>query len=231
MPINIYKPIGITPLELIKIYKKLNNIKDKMSFAGRLDPMAHGEMILLRGEECKLQDSYCGKDKIYEFEVLYGIKTDSLDILGIPNFRVEDTIKYNPKDFIGPYEQEYPHYSSIHVKRKPLWLWAKEGRIGEIKIPKKKITIYSLDSVGSIELDNKNLIKTILKKLENLSIENRGKFRYDEIREQWLKLLIEERKFKIGKYRVKVSSGTYVRTLCDRMGGIAYDINRTNIIF
>ena len=76
MPIKIYKPIGITPLQLIKKYKRENNIKEKISFAGRLDPMAHGEMVLLKGDECKKQDSFCGKDKIYEFEILYGFTTD-----------------------------------------------------------------------------------------------------------------------------------------------------------
>ena len=39
-------------------------------------------MILLKGVECKSQNLYCGKDKIYEFNILYGFKT-SLDILGI----------------------------------------------------------------------------------------------------------------------------------------------------
>ena len=53
MPIKIYKPIGMTPVELIRNYKKENHIKERVSFAGRLDPMAHGEMVLLVGDECK----------------------------------------------------------------------------------------------------------------------------------------------------------------------------------
>ena len=50
MPVlKIYKPIGKTPLEIIKMIKK--NYKhyenSKMSYAGRLDPMAHGILIIL----------------------------------------------------------------------------------------------------------------------------------------------------------------------------------------
>ena len=66
MSIKIYKPVGMTPVELIRKYKRENNIIQKVSFAGRLDPMARGEMILLIGDECKRQDSYCGRNKIYE---------------------------------------------------------------------------------------------------------------------------------------------------------------------
>ena len=32
MPIKIYKPIGMTPVELIINYKKKNQIKEKVSF-------------------------------------------------------------------------------------------------------------------------------------------------------------------------------------------------------
>ena len=69
MPTKINKPLGFTPLELIERYKKENNISKKISFAGRLDPMAYGLMILLEGEECKKQEISCGKDKIYEFRI------------------------------------------------------------------------------------------------------------------------------------------------------------------
>ena len=48
MPHYIYKEIGETPLDLIKKLKTDSN--RKYSFAGRLDPMARGQMIILEGE-------------------------------------------------------------------------------------------------------------------------------------------------------------------------------------
>ena len=40
-------------------------------------------MIILEGLECKEQGKYCGLDKIYEFEILYGFTTDTYDILKV----------------------------------------------------------------------------------------------------------------------------------------------------
>ena len=121
MPIIINKPIGITPLELIQQYKAENSINEKMSFAGRLDPMARGVMVLLKGQECKLQESLCGRDKIYEFELLQGFETDTLDVLGIVENYNGIFSSININDFIGSFSQKYPNYSSIVVNKKPLW--------------------------------------------------------------------------------------------------------------
>ena len=92
MPIISYKNIGETPLDIVNKYRKPNC---KYSFAGRLDPMARGQMIVLEGLECKNQDKYCGLDKIYEFEILFGFSTDTYDILGI----VENYNFIEPKIF------------------------------------------------------------------------------------------------------------------------------------
>ena len=57
MIIKTYKPIGMTPLELQNIVReKFKNRKNiKMGFAGRLDPMAHGEMIFLLAKIVKFK--------------------------------------------------------------------------------------------------------------------------------------------------------------------------------
>ena len=48
---NIYKPVGISTLDTIKLlkekYPELKN--EKMTYAGRLDPMAEGALIVLAG--------------------------------------------------------------------------------------------------------------------------------------------------------------------------------------
>ena len=48
---NIYKSVGISPLDAISLlkekYPKLNG--EKMTYAGRLDPMAEGALIVLAG--------------------------------------------------------------------------------------------------------------------------------------------------------------------------------------
>ena len=67
----IYKRIGITPFELVNEAKNKYNIKEKVSYLGRLDPMAHGLMVLLVGSETKNQNKYQKLDKVYEYKVLF----------------------------------------------------------------------------------------------------------------------------------------------------------------
>lgn len=55
---KIYKPIGVTPFELVQKFKLDNKIDGKVSFSGRLDPMAHGEMVLLTGDEIQKAPIY-----------------------------------------------------------------------------------------------------------------------------------------------------------------------------
>jgi tRNA U55 pseudouridine synthase TruB len=244
MPIKIYKPVGLTPVELIRKYKKENSINEKVSFAGRLDPMAHGEMVLLQGEECKQQDSYCGRDKIYEFKILYGFHTDTLDILGISDK------KTHPKNvlidnFKGEYLQPYPLYSSktiswnfyknsvmnsVECRKIPLWKCASYCEFDESMIPVKKINIYELEKLGEEQYDNHTLLEMIVNKISLLSEEYRERFRYSNIKSLWETNLEAENMFKMEEYRTKVSSGTYIRSLCKRMGGIAYDIKRVAIL-
>jgi len=233
MPIKIFKPVGLTPLELIENYKKTNNVKQKMSFAGRLDPMASGLMLLLVGDECKKQPEYCGKDKIYEFKILYGFKTDSLDILGISE-EIEKS-DFNYKDLIGELEQKYPIYSSKTLKiegiRKPLWYWEKKGVLKNSMIPMKNVKVFDLNILEKREYSNLEIKDIIFERISKLSEKNKDKFRYKDIKEKWEENLLDNKKFKVDSFRTKVSSGTYIRGLCEKMGGVAFDINRIDIIF
>ena len=139
----IYKKIGQTPLQLVEETKDKSKITDKVSYLGRLDPMAHGLMVLLVGAETKKQEKYQKLDKVYQFKVLFGIETDTYDILGmiqnniISNIDKNAVIKYL-ESIQGESIQKFPPYSSIKVSGKPLWKWAKEGNISSIKIPEKK---------------------------------------------------------------------------------------------
>ena len=107
----VIKPYGQTPNELIKELKKKHNLK-KMSFIGRLDPMASGVMLLLKNEQCKKQneilklmkrDDYF---KGYRFKLILGIETLSYDVLSnyikITNIIDEDS-KYNIIILISKY--------------------------------------------------------------------------------------------------------------------------------
>lgn len=196
----------------------IHKINGKCCYIGRLDPLASGISIFLTGDETKLQEQFLNLDKTYKFNLLIGMKTDTGDILGkITNFqsnfnldKLNDVLtSFHQKT----YQQKYQIYSSMKIKKegisRPLWYWAKEGKLMEDEIPKHEISIYSLDwNKDEIqELTFKEMKKDILrmKRLEN-SYQN---FRCDEILPQY------ERMHKVLKLPciAKVSSGTYIRQL------------------
>ncbi len=63
------KKEGETPLEALEIFRKKNKeyMGVKMTYAGRLDPMASGLLLILAGEEAKNKEKYLILGKEYEF--------------------------------------------------------------------------------------------------------------------------------------------------------------------
>lgn len=51
-----------------------------MSYAGRLDPLARGLLIALLGSRVSEQKTYETLKKVYQFQVIFGMKTDSYDL-------------------------------------------------------------------------------------------------------------------------------------------------------
>ncbi len=238
MPTYMEKQIGETPLDLVKRIKGTS--KETHAFAGRLDPMARGQMIILKGIECKQMDAFCKQDKVYEFEILFGFQTDTYDILGIVE-SYQFTFpkpKINLISFSGKQIQPYPPYSSIIVNKKPLWMWAKEEKLSEINIPSKNIEIYSLEYLGeSTFKHSEELLGKILAKINKLPLEKQADFRVPQIINRWKEVLGNQfDKPYFQKFRAHVSSGTYIRSLVHKigqelgMGAIAWDINRTHFI-
>ena len=137
--LNLYKKVGETPLECIKRFQSDHPEYqgEKMTYAGRLDPLASGVLLVLVGKECKQKEKYLGLDKEYEVDVLFGFATDTYDLLGKvtnvchscegrnpcsikfvmdPCLRRDDTIKILLQSFVGKFSQKYPMYSSKNIK-------------------------------------------------------------------------------------------------------------------
>src|ERR1700744_4448739 len=79
------KKLGQTPLEAIQEWKAANREYAEVpaSYAGRLDPMATGLLLVLLGDECKKKESYTGLNKEYGVEVLLDLGSDTGDTLGM----------------------------------------------------------------------------------------------------------------------------------------------------
>lgn len=241
--INVYKPIGLTPLQLI-IKLRSSNLECKeikIGFAGRLDPLAHGVMLLMVGEETKNRNKYLGLPKEYTFEVLFGVSTDTYDALGIlkdSNFKpvagsLEEKINIFVKTKLGKQTQPYPPFSSKEVDGKPLFQWARENKLSEINIPKREIEIYNFELLNISEIPANEIHERIISKINSVE----GDFRQAEILKKWNESFKKNKlnKLSVAELKINCSSGTYVRSLADELGkiigagAIALSILRTSV--
>ncbi|HYC34641.1 MAG TPA: hypothetical protein VEC13_02820, partial [Candidatus Paceibacterota bacterium] len=146
------KYIGETPLEALERVREERNIPEEipMTYAGRLDPMAEGLLLVLIGGECKNKDAYLGLQKEYEVSVLLGFETDTGDLLGrITNHRFGvDMEKLNITEVLkgleGKHVQEYPAFSSKTVDGVALFALAKANALPE-KFPSKEVEIKEIE--------------------------------------------------------------------------------------
>lgn len=218
----IWKPIGWTPLKTVLVFKeKYPEYRDlTISYAGRLDPMAEGVLLLLVGEENKRRKEYEEFEKVYEAEVVLGITTDTFDSLGVVEsfnkFMSTHELEENLQAFKGKRLQKFPPYSSKTVGGRPLFWWARHKRIAEIKIPEHEIEIYSISIEKQYLLEVKEMCLSIIEKINKVE----GDFRQKESARGWDRLSLENGKEKVCVLKIKVScsSGTYVRQLASDMG-------------
>ncbi len=238
----VNKPLGLTPLQAIfKLKHKFPEYKDeKISYAGRLDPMAEGLLLLLIGEENKKRKEYEEMEKEYEFEVLFGAASDSYDILGLvsntqndSNREIGNKVIEHLTDFTGRQIQAFPPYSSKPVNGKPLYKWAREDRLSEIKIPTRNIEIKKLRNLDTYFIDDMKLKKTISSRIKLVI----GDFRQEKILESWDRFFERNKQteFCVMKFSAVVSSGTYIRSIAKKMGekigtaSLALSINRVRV--
>lgn len=240
------KAIGQTPLEAIQAWKAREGIEAsvKASYAGRLDPMASGKLLVLLGEECKRQGQYIGLDKEYEVEVLFGVGSDTGDVLGLvtpgPEEVNHELLAKTLKGERGTHLRQYPSFSSKTVDGIPLFLHSLSDT--EVEIPKHPETIYQIElcSVTSIERAAlQSRIESLLAKTP-MSTDPRkvlgADFRIEAVRESWNTYFTHApQSTVIARIRVTAGSGTYMRSLATRLGeatgssALALSIHRTRI--
>jgi tRNA pseudouridine55 synthase len=221
--IIIWKEVGETPLEALERFRVEKNIDSNvpMTYAGRLDPMAEGELLILSGDECKKKDQYLKLDKEYEVEIVFGIVTDTYDALGLAKISEEsvDIPKLLSRETeeiirrkIGSFNQDYPAFSSRTVNGVPMHELAKAGELPD-EIPTKEVTIHSIQI-----LELKTVLWNGLRARINENISKvKGNFRQNIILNRW-NGLVAESEYAAIKIKVRCSSGTYMRSLAHEIG-------------
>ena len=139
--LNVYKNIGETPLECLnRLRGQYPEYKDvPLSYAGRLDPMAEGVLLVLVGEENKKREKYLSLDKEYTTDILFGFATDTYDVLGLSKVS-PDPVPISSKEIEDPRSRKAgsgrDRGSSIFSRknRDKVSLPAQTGKVSENKI-------------------------------------------------------------------------------------------------
>jgi tRNA pseudouridine(55) synthase len=243
------KHLGETPLEALERLRTAHKFPKNLplAYAGRLDPMATGALLILVGDTCKNQTRYHELDKSYDVELLFGVHSDSGDVLGlvhdgkqtiVTRSAVEDIFK----KLIGDITLTYPQFSAKTVHGKPLHTWAVEKRIDEITIPEKSSRIYSLQLKNLITVSKKDILKTVREKVDSIpTVTDTRKragadFRRVDVRASWDAIEAYGcNTFQVLSFTCIASSGTYMRSLAEHIAeqlhtyGLALSIHRTTI--
>jgi len=225
---KIWKKLGETPLQALKNFRKKMSFDAsiKMTYSGRLDPLAEGYLYILSHEAVHLKDLYNQKNKKYTVEVLMGFRTDTHDLLGLitdgldkgrQSYRNSEDLdtgaiyvqiqKYLDLH-IGKISQQYPAYSSKPVQGRPLFQWAREGKLDEIDIPKHDVIVQkNLLYQDIVAKEGIRLLSDIKEKISLVQ----GDFRQQQILAKWETEIDVKSFYVIFKIELETGPGFYVR--------------------
>lgn len=247
MKLVLWKPYGITSNFFTQQLQSKYNYTS-ICYAGRLDPLAQGIMLILTDSDVKTMSTHLTHNKIYTFDIILGFETTSADIAGSVlndidihyTLCIDKTYIYNKLiDFISSYKhQVYPPISSFVVKhpvhgRNPLWWYAKNNI--HIELPSKPVDIYAhtIENIAEVSTqqfytDAIQRLETItnLKTIEELDIHtflDYYKSKLNQILTQsnldMPQTLPRTRTSKIKiSMTLNVSSGFYIRQFCEDFG-------------
>lgn len=239
----VQKKTGETTSELSERIKKENNFT-KLAICGKLDPMARGLTRILADKNTKFMSKNLNHNKTYNFNIVLNIKTDTDDILGLIKnvkdqfssinlvYKFLESLKYEKMQHFHP-------VSAIKIKkngvRKSLHQWSLSGSLTTDMIPKKKVTVYSVNYQNYTKINTDSYIKLVKSKLSTISKNNINTFRVPSIMEDWNNFQVKYPNIKelyVIPVTMQVSSGYYIRMisyyLSSRLNILShiYDIER-----
>jgi tRNA pseudouridine(55) synthase len=208
----------------------------RMTYAGRLDPMASGLVIFLCGSARFHKDLFLSQSKSYTVTFFLGYQTDTYDVLGIPkkipdapHVSITDT---TIRDFrpIGIFSQAFPAFSSRKVFGKPLFLHARENII-PVPVVTHEVKIDQYSQIESQSILTRELLENIQQQVGRVV----GDFRQTEIIKHWQHYSNTKESTTLYTLSLDVSHGFYVRQWVHDLGtylttcAVTYAITRTRI--
>ena len=157
----VNKPEGVESFGVIRKLKFRYQFH-KIGFAGTLDPLASGILLIGINKATKLIPKIHLSQKRYEVQVRFGAITPTLDSEG--RYTSLEPISHDPQDrihhikkFIGTYQQKIPNFSAHKKEGKNFYELARnneemEDRYKQVSVSSLKV-LYSNASTLGIELE------------------------------------------------------------------------------
>ena len=201
--ILLNKNVSETPLECLERFRgehpEYANVK--MTYAGRLDPMASGLLVVLAGDMVHKKEEFLNLSKTYEATIVLGIESDTFDCLGLVwnpplhKGRWHEALRVTEgsdvietlNSFIGTYSQTYPAYSSKTVNGKQLHSitrshFAEPSRDrAPLILPTHMVTVEGISNIHVQEISVEELVHDVIPKIKAVT----GDFRQEEIIKSW----------------------------------------------
>lgn len=133
--INFYKPRGLSSTQTTNQIKKMLGIK-KIGYAGTLDPVACGVLIVGTNDATKALTSLTNVDKTYEVKILFGVQTDTCDITGEVT---EISYHYPTATALVKLIEKYQNYE--YLQTPPQFSAIKINGVRAYKMARKKINV------------------------------------------------------------------------------------------
>lgn len=161
----VHKPVGISSFDLVYKMRKIMNTR-KIGHAGTLDPLASGLMILGVDSGTKKMKNYVGLDKVYLADIIIGKSTTTGDREGevveqklthgvdMKESFLDDALQ----SLIGENYYPAPLYSAVKVLGKPLYKYAREGKIPPF-IPEKEMSLKRIQVLDLYESERTHIVR------------------------------------------------------------------------
>jgi len=164
--LHAIKPPGMTSSNVVVALKKILNTR-KIGHTGTLDPGACGVLFICLGRATKISGYLMNGNKTYIAEFKFGFETDTLDSYGTVTRHAEKPVSYAElketcRAFCGEIEQVPPMVSAIKLNGRKMYELARKGK--EIKLPARRVTIYSIDLLEYSEAKSSCLLKIVCSK-------------------------------------------------------------------
>lgn len=213
MILPLYKPVGASTHRLATKAGQLYG--QKATHTGTLDPMADGVVTVLTGDDRFKKTSLSNVKKSYSYQVLLGIGTDTLDLLGLVTEKQttpipsEEVLKRKieailPK-FRGEISQQIPNFSAKRIEGSSYMLQAKQGK--KLPVSKQKVTIFDHQLVSISTTTSEKLITYIQRTVPLVE----GDFRQQVVIDQWLNQSLPT--LPVVTMTTTTSKRTYIRAL------------------